>query len=257
MHDPQEEVRRKAALFLAYSDTTTTEAIPILIYAAEDSKTVCDAVASLGRYGSAADDAVPVLADLDLMNKYPGEHPCSPAKALERIGTPDALAALELLRKWDRKWSAHEERLFKALADPNPEVRGNAAGELSGIALALKLKSIESYKTEEIAAALKRLLHDPTKNYAIARHLSVRYRCYCYQHGSDTRPDRGGQDTEVDDYSCAAIAALGGYGPRRRCRAHTAGPGLMKSTDLPAAHPCSPDALARIGTRRLWPPSNC
>ncbi|MBI4738059.1 HEAT repeat domain-containing protein [Candidatus Woesearchaeota archaeon] len=292
IHDSQKNVRYNAALFLSKIDTTTTEAIPVLIDAIGDDKTECDAIAALGRYGHAAKDAVPVLANLDLMKKYSGEHPSSPAKALERIGTWEAMAALKLLRKWEQKRSERENNLFKALNDPDPDIRGNAAGELFNIVKDLEYYK-ESNKTKKIASALKHLLKDPQKKlrYRMAIYLSdinigkpykicglgikptrktKEHKLSCLVDVLKSTAPVGGvslsteaipvlieaiRDNEVDDFSCAAISALGNYGSAASAAVPIlADPGLMKRFGyFHAPNPCSLiNALWQIGTQAAY-----
>lgn len=264
-----EKERNKAFSFLAGISTTTTKAIPVLIDAIGRDETRCAAIAALGDYGPAANDAVPALAGLSM--EY-SDCPASATIALQRIGTPDALAALKLLRKWDQKWNAREKRLFRALSDRDPAVRGNASWELHNTALSLKpteemqrearsrkrprsnwelmVERKKSDKLKEITTALIPLLHDPEK--------TVRYRAASYLVDIDTATTaaipvlfEAIKDDKVIDYSCAAVAALGGY-YRFAPSAVSAltDPGLEKrfgSSRGPG--PCSPKAILwRMGT---------
>lgn len=202
--------RRKAALFLA-NIAASTEAIPVLIGSVGRYDGGCEAVSALGRYGAAAGSAVAVLADTGVKNEV---CPGSAAVALARIGTPDALAALGLMKKWERKWSPREQRLFRALSDGDPAVRGSAAAELSAIAASLKAMNDNAMpeKGKGIVAALEPLLGDPLK--------SVRYRTAIHLAELGAAPAgaipvliEAARDTAADEYSCAAAEALGKYGP--------------------------------------------
>jgi len=262
------EERIRAAVFLAGIDAST-EPIPVLIDAVGHDETGCKAIAALGNYGPAANAAVPVLAGIS--TEY-SNCPSSSTITLERIGTPDALAALKLLWKWERKWSLREKRLFRALSDRDPAVRGNAAWELHNTALnlnpteeeqrearsslhspsswELKLKNKKSDKLREITAALKPLLRDPQK--------TVRFRTASYLVDIDTTSTEAipvlieaVKDDKAPDFACAAIAALGGYGRAAKDAVPVlADPELIERFGYPRApKPCSPiPVLWQIGT---------
>jgi hypothetical protein len=103
LHDTDKLVRYSAAEALVDIDTTSKEILPILIEELKD-KTVnpITAALSLRHFGPEAREAVPIL--IDLMKKegidYSWGYPISQyGDVLREIGTPEALAAVEPLRK--------------------------------------------------------------------------------------------------------------------------------------------------------------